>query len=117
MNDILKEGDRLVVRLEGELDHCAAGPLRARVEEALGDGKIKRLHLDFSRVTFMDSSGVGFVIGRYKTLAARGGRVTAGGMTPQVDRLFRMGGLHRIVKIVDGAEGRDARERTDGADL
>lgn len=97
-----REGDTLAVRLEGELDHCAAASLRDQVEKRLRDREIVRLHLDFTDVSFMDSSGVGFVIGRYKTMAARGGRVTAQGLSPAVDRLFRMGGLHRLVEVTEG---------------
>ena len=103
--DAHREGDALVVRREGELDHCAAEALRGELEALLRDTSIARLHLDFGNVSFMDSSGVGFVIGRYKTMAARGGSVSASGLRAPVDRLFRMGGLHRIVTITEGQGG------------
>ena len=99
MSDWVREGDTLRVRLDGELDHCAAGKLREQIEAQLADREITRLHLDFAGVSFMDSSGIGMIIGRYKTMAARGGSVSASGLHPPVDRLFRMGGLHRIVEI------------------
>lgn len=99
MGDLIREGDTLRVRLEGELDHCAAAKLRERLEARLEDRSIRRLHLDFSGVSFMDSSGIGMIIGRYKTMAARGGSVSASGLHPPVDRLFRMGGLHRIIEV------------------
>ena len=54
----------------------------------------------------MDSSGVAMIIGRYKTMAARGGRVTACGLMPPVDRLFRLAGLHRIIAVEDAHTGR-----------
>lgn len=104
MLETQRQGGTLSVRLEGELDHCAAQALRGELEERLRDRTVTRLHLDFSRVSFMDSSGVGFVIGRYKTMAARGGRVTASGLSPEVDRLFRLGGLHRIIELTEGRE-------------
>lgn len=88
---------RLRVFLVGEIDHCAAEGLRAQIEQQLKDLSIRELWLDFTQVTFMDSSGIGMVIGRYKTMAARGGAVFACGLHPPVDRLFRMAGLHRII--------------------
>ncbi len=103
-----REKDALRVLLVGEIDHCAAEGLRAQIEQRLTDPSIRELLLDFSQVTFMDSSGIGMVIGRYKTMAARGGSVVACGLHPPVDRMFRMAGLHRIIR--ETAEGgRDER--------
>ena len=102
MLDTVRDGASLIVRLSGELDHCAVTALRAELEELLLDRGIMQLHFDFENVGFMDSSGVGFIIGRYKTMTARGGHVSAGNLHPPVDRLFRMGGLHRIVEITEG---------------
>ena len=50
----------------------------------------------------MDSSGVGMIIGRYKTMKARGGSVHACGLHPPVDKLFHLAGLHRIISITGG---------------
>ena len=47
----------------------------------------------------MDSSGVGLIIGRYKTMKEKNGTVSATGMKPPIERLFRMAGLHRIISI------------------
>lgn len=94
-----KSGDQITVWLSGEIDHCAAGTLRGEIEALLSRPEIKRLNLDFTDVSFMDSSGVGMIIGRYKTMAARGGRVSASGLHSPVDRLFRLAGLHRIIEI------------------
>ena len=98
------DGNTLFVSLEGELDHCAVEGLRSELEQRLLDKRIAHLHFDFGNVTFMDSSGVGFIIGRYKTMTARGGRVSAGNLHSPVDRLFRLGGLHRIIEITEGQD-------------
>ena len=71
--------------------------MRTEIEGLLRDQKISRLTLDFSRVSFMDSSGVGMLIGRYKTMTARNGCIYAQGMQPLVKKLFYMAGLHRII--------------------
>ena len=92
-----RTGDRLCVHLSGEIDHCAASALRGQIEELLRDDSIRSLWLDFTDVSFMDSSGVGMIIGRYKTMRERGGSVAACGLKPPVEKLFRMAGLHRII--------------------
>ena len=72
-----QQGDTLTVHLCGEIDHCAAEGLRNEIEMQIVRQNAKRLILDFSQVTFMDSSGVGMIIGRYKTMHARGLRLAA----------------------------------------
>lgn len=91
--------DALIVSLTGEIDDCCAQQLRKELEALLCDPGIRHLILDFSAVSFMDSSGIGMIIGRYKTMKARGGRVSAMGLHPPVDRLFHMAGLHRIIGL------------------
>ena len=103
-----KTGDQLIVYLSGEIDHCAADGLRRDIEKLLEDARIRRLILNFERVSFMDSSGVGMIIGRYKTMRERGGSVGACGMNPVVDKLFRMAGLHRIIAQEDTGRQEEA---------
>ena len=93
-----KHKDRLTVHLEGELDHARVGPIRAELDALLGDARIRHLILDLGAVSFMDSSAIRLVIGRYKALARRGGRVSVAGITPRVDRIFEMAGLYTIVE-------------------
>ena len=68
-----KHRDRLTVRLAGELDHERVGPIRAELDALIADPRVKHLVFDLTGVSFMDSSGIGLVIGRYKALARRGG--------------------------------------------
>lgn len=96
---IKKKGAIVKVCLEGEIDHFSAQSMRRDIEAALSDRQISHLLLDFSRVSFMDSSGVGMLIGRYRTMKDRLGSVSAVGLSPQMDRLFRLAGLHRIITI------------------
>lgn len=103
-----REGERLTVYLDGEIDHCAAGELRRAIEERIAQEKTSALCLDFSNVSFMDSSGVGMIIGRYKTIQALGGCVLASGLHPPVDRLFHLAGLHRIIQIVPSGRQEEA---------
>jgi stage II sporulation protein AA (anti-sigma F factor antagonist) len=89
---------KLTVRLKGELDHASVAPIRAELDQLLSDPKVKHLVLDMEGVSFMDSSAIGLVIGRYKALARRGGSVSVTRTAPRVDRIFEMAGLYQIVE-------------------
>lgn len=95
---VQRQRDTLVAQLEGELDHNSAQAVREELDECLRDEGIRRLIFDMRGLTFMDSSGIGVLIGRYKTISRRGGRVQVRGMSPQVDKLFTLAGLHRIIE-------------------
>lgn len=90
--------DTVTVQLEGELDHFSAERVRASLDALIADGHVKRLVIDLKKLTFMDSSGIGVIIGRYRTLQRRGGSVAVRGANPQVDRIFQMSGLYQIVE-------------------
>ena len=92
-------GDTVTVMLCGEIDHCSAEIIRDRIESAIRPAEIRHMCLDFKEVSFMDSSGIGLIIGRYKTMKGKNGTVSATGMKPPIERLFRMAGLHRIISI------------------
>lgn len=68
----IRDGDRLIVRIDGELDHFCAQSVRRDLDALLLDRSIRTLILDFSSLTFMDSSGIGVVLGRYRLLRDRG---------------------------------------------
>ena len=90
----------LTICLNGEIDHYAAGKLREEIEKLIEKRKPGTLILDFHDVSFMDSSGVGMLIGRYKTMSAIGGKMVACCLSESVSRLYHMAGLHRIIPIV-----------------
>ena len=77
---------------------CDEPGVRAELDALIGDPKVRHLVLDLTGVSFMDSSAIGLVIGRYKALSRRGGRVSVAGATPRVDRIFEMAGLYTIVE-------------------
>lgn len=93
----------VTARLTGELDHFSADSVREMLDGLLEDRRVRYLVLDLREMTFMDSSGVGVIIGRYKRLAARGGGVKVFGANRQVDRLFKLAGLYRIVEKCEQA--------------
>lgn len=87
----------LTVFLTGEIDHHSAKALRQAADDALMRGRPEQLVLDFSGVTFMDSSGVGLVMGRYKTARALDCAVTVKGLRPRDQKIMQMSGLTKLV--------------------
>ena len=92
-----KKGPRMHARLCGELDHHSAEQARNMLDTMLHDITLRDLTLDLSGGTFMDSAGLGVILGRYRILSLRGGKLTVCGMSSAIDRIFRMSGLYAIV--------------------
>ena len=110
MQDYLEmRGSDMIIFVPEELDHHNAEKIRAGADLILEKQRINQVIFDFQDTVFMDSSGIGMIIGRYKTMIARGGCVSASGLRPPVDRLFHLAGLHRIIAI-DKTEGWEIHE-------
>ena len=93
-----KRGPRLHVKLSGELDHHSAEQTRIMLDTLLRDVTVQELVLDLSGMSFMDSAGLGVILGRFRKLSLRGGKLIVRGMNASVDRIFRMSGLYAIVE-------------------
>ncbi len=91
-------GTTLVVKLSGELDQSCAGTIREQIDRELESTPIKNLILDFADVSFMDSSGIGMILGRYKEVKLRGGKIMIIRIQPQVDRVLELSGLKKIIE-------------------
>lgn len=94
----------LVVKINGELDHHAADVIREATDRELGRTGALNVAFDFTDVTFMDSSGIGVIMGRYKVTKALGGKVIIYGASDAVKRIITMSGIDGIVKIADSLE-------------
>lgn len=94
-------GDVLYVKIVGELDHHVAASIREAIDKAFGnDSTLRNIEFDFSELTFMDSSGVGVIMGRYKMATQRGGQVYASHVRPQVQKLMSISGLMNILRVI-----------------
>lgn len=91
-------GTTLVAKIDGEIDHHTAAILKSELDRELNMHNIVNLVLDFDRVTFMDSSGIGVIAGRYKEINARGGKVMVIRVKPQVDKILEISGLKTIME-------------------
>ena len=88
----------LIVRLDGELDHHTAEEMRKEIDKEIDKNNSKNVVFDLASVNFMDSSGIGVVIGRYKKVSKRGGQVAVVNVNSRVERIFKMSGLFNIVQ-------------------
>ena len=94
----------LIVKLIGELDHHVAGGVKERIDKKITSGAIKNLIFDFSALSFMDSSGIGFVMGRYRQAHEKGGRAFIVGANDYVDKIFEMSGIYQIIQKCETVE-------------
>lgn len=91
----------LVIKLDGELDHHTAEEIRDEIDREIDHYGAKNIIFDLSGMNFMDSSGIGVVIGRYKKVSKLGGEVAVVNVNHRVERIFKMSGLFNIVKRFD----------------
>ncbi|HUW65188.1 MAG TPA: anti-sigma F factor antagonist [Spirochaetia bacterium] len=97
------KGCSLVARLTGEMDLQVADHLRSALDSAMGEKGTRYLVLDLSGVSFIDSSGLGVILGRYRRLAQSGGRVSLVGLSPPVKNVLELSGLLRIMREYSSA--------------
>lgn len=86
-------GSILFAALQGEIDHHWANVLRTQIDARVTQGVPETLVLDFSGVTFMDSSGVGLILGRFKKISAVGGTLIVQNAPPQISRTLAIAGI------------------------
>ena len=96
----------MVAVLSGEIDHHCARPMRVEIDEMIEQVQPTVLILDFGGVTFMDSSGIGLIMGRHRTMQEIGGEVIVQNPPPHIRRVLRISGIERIAKIQMDASGR-----------
>ncbi|MFN2745509.1 MULTISPECIES: anti-sigma F factor antagonist [Bacillus] len=89
----------LCVRLTGELDHHTAETLRKQVSDHFVQYGIRHIVLNLEDLSFMDSSGLGVILGRYKEIKQVGGEMIVCAISPAVKRLFDMSGLFKIIRL------------------
>lgn len=94
----------LYCRLDGELDQNTAETLRIRVSELIDKYSIRYLVLNFKNLSFMDSSGVGFIIGRFNKLKQKKGQVILCSLNDNIKRLVYLSGLNKICVIKNTEE-------------
>lgn len=94
-------GSDICIKLSGEIDEYAARTLRADIDKLIDVQNFRTMTFDMKDVTFIDSTGLGFVLGRYKKLRGRRAELLLKNVPKQVDRVFRTSGIYSFVPIVE----------------
>ncbi len=89
----------MTIRLSGEIDHHSALSMRAAADELIYRHRPLSLAIDLSGIEFMDSSGLGFIMGRYALLKKLGGEIVLLDPNERVDKIISLAGLERIISI------------------
>lgn len=91
----------LMIRLPEEIDHHGAGLICENADKYLVREEVQNVIFDFEKTRFMDSSGIGIIMGRYRKISCFGGRVYAIHLDRQIERIFQLSGLNKIVEVLE----------------
>lgn len=95
----IEEDKVLIFKIAEEIDDCSVEKIRRRADYEIEKYIPNKVIFDFDKVTFMDSAGIGLIIGRYKFINMLGGKLELANLTPSVERIFKMSGLLRIIPV------------------
>ena len=93
--------ENLVVTFSGELDHHTAKEVRENIDEAYDDKNARNIIIDLNDLNFMDSSGIGLLMGRYKLVSQNDGKLYIKNVSDRVEKILKMSGILKIVNIID----------------
>ena len=96
---IEQEEHHMIAYLSGEIDHHSAKEMRETIDFSVESALPETLTLDFKDVTFMDSSGIGLVMGRYKLMQSMNGSVQVCNVSDHIRRVMRLAGLDKLAVI------------------
>ncbi len=94
-----KEDKQLLVEITEEIDHHVAEKIRRKVDDEITRYMPRKTIFDFSRVSFMDSAGIGMIIGRYKMMKLIGGSLEIINISQTVRRILEMSGINKIIPM------------------
>lgn len=94
-----EEDKLLVFKITDEIDDCSVQKIRRKADYEMERYMPKKVIFDFSCVTFMDSAGIGMIIGRYKFANMIGAKLEVGNLTQSVKRIFEMSGILKLIPI------------------
>lgn len=101
---LIGERKSVMVKINTELDHHAAAEIRRAVDAKIKSSNAVNVIFDFSKVDFMDSSGIGVIMGRYKLTGILGGKVVIFGARKNVKRIIEMSGIDKLITICGSAD-------------
>jgi len=104
----------LVLHLHGEIDHHSAASLRSLIDEAILAQKPRQLVMDLADISFMDSAGLGLILGRLSRMQECGGELILHRPSKSAERMIYLAGLERVVRITEKEEKTAKQEKKKG---
>lgn len=95
----LKKDKQLIFKINEDIDECVAQKIRRKLDNEIERYMPRKVVFDFGNVTFMDSAGIGMLIGRYKIVKTFGGSLEMINVKPSIRKVFEMSGVLKIVPI------------------
>ena len=95
----IKEDKQLIIKIDEEIDHHSSEKIRKRADYEIQVHIPKKVIFDLEDVNFMDSSGIGMVIGRYKLASMLGGKTSLINVKPAIKKVFEMSGILKLIPI------------------
>ena len=95
----IKKDKRLIFEIEEDIDECCVQKIRRRIDNEIQRYMPKEVIFDFSNVSFMDSAGIGLIIGRYKLINMIGVELKIANVNTQIQKIFEMSGLLRLIPV------------------
>ena len=108
----LKKDKQLIFKINEDIDECVAQKIRRKLDNEIERYMPRKVVFDFDSVTFMDSAGIGLLIGRYKFTNLLGGRLEIANLTQSVQKIFEMSGILKLIPITNLDERNKYYERT-----
>lgn len=99
-NSLSINGNDLIVHMPEEVDHLSSSDLRIAADLVLENYDIHRIIFDFSNTLFMDSSGIGMIMGRYRNIVRKGGEMMAVHTSPRIEKILYLSGIYKLIPIV-----------------
>ena len=104
MVKLYNDGKRITAALSGDIDHHAAREMRRELDEVIERSQPELLTIDMENVGFMDSSGIGLILGRLRAVHAHGGEIIIKNARPEIAAVIRLSGLSGLLVEVDKNE-------------
>ena len=99
-----KQDKLLILKITEEIDHHTSEKIRKRADYEIQIHIPKKVIFDFENVTFMDSSGIGFIIGRFSQIRKRNGKIVICSMNEIISRIVALSGLKKICMIASNEQ-------------
>ena len=93
--------NKLIIRIDGDIDHHTCEEIRSKIDNEIHRRNPKGIIFDMKNVNFMDSSGIGVIIGRYKLILSNEGKAAMINVKPQIMRVYDICGLKKIIPLFE----------------